>query len=415
MPLVFVHGVNVRRDQKYERETRQRNENFARILFPLLGRELQPDSILNPFWGDLATGVGTPYIPAPPQWMLAKLTRRLVAANGSLLHLARQRPMHEVFEVMVATSMENVTTDREAEEVSRLGLLLLRFGRKFEGTKQREWLEGVNSEEEFVSKLEQEIDKEQKLDGNCKPSKYFHSSVSWIKQRYSLRQQQTRTLLLKGREGVLGKVDKIRKRTRKHAKILATVTRTAATNVAATTFTQPLRKLFHERMYFFIGDAFLYFGQRGTASAPGPIVQRLSQAMAEARSRTTSADPEVVVIAHSMGGNIVCDYVSQFDTESSIDLLITVGSQFSLFADLSMFPGLGIDKPFRKPACVKRWINVYDDNDFFAFAAQPLFDGIEDLHYASGRLGMTTHADCFKFISLYEHIAQAVLSTDCAY
>lgn len=79
------------------------------------------------------------------------------------------------------------------------------------------------------------------------------------------------------------------------------------------------------------------------------------------------------------------------------------------FADLSMFPGLGNDRPFCKPPGVRRWINVYDSNDVFAFAAQPLFSSVEDRPYASGKMGVTTHADCFKFISLYEHIARAII------
>jgi hypothetical protein len=74
-----------------------------------------------------------------------------------------------------------------------------------------------------------------------------------------------------------------------------------------------------------------------------------------------------------------------------------------------MFPGLDSrHRPIAKPANVERWINVYDMNDIFGFTAQPMFEDIEDLEFASGRLGMATHADCFKFVSLYEHLAKAV-------
>jgi hypothetical protein len=124
----------------------------------------------------------------------------------------------------------------------------------------------------------------------------------------------------------------------------------------------------------------------------------------------TAEDPELYVVAHSMGGNIICDLVTLFEPQTSIDCLITVGSQFPLFADLQMFPALGSSRPFQKPENVKRWINIFDMNDVFGFAAEPLFEGVEDLHYASGRMGVTTHADCFKFISLYEKMAQAVQS-----
>jgi len=88
-----------------------------------------------------------------------------------------------------------------------------------------------------------------------------------------------------------------------------------------------------------------------------------------------------------------------------------VAAQFPLFADLHMFPGLDThQRPIAKPRNVKRWINVYDMNDIFGFTAQPMFDDIADLEFASGRLGIATHADCFKFVSLYEHLAKAVQS-----
>jgi hypothetical protein len=36
-----------------------------------------------------------------------------------------------------------------------------------------------------------------------------------------------------------------------------------------------------------------------------------------------------------------------------------------------------------------------------------MFDGIEDCEYASGRLGVATHADYFKFFSFYRCLATA--------
>jgi len=410
MPLVFIHGVNVRMDDRYLRETNQRNENFAKILFPLLGREIKAEHILNPFWGDLATNSGSPFIPPDPQWMITKLTQRLTSGSGSLLHLARRRPMKEVCDVMAAASMESQQEQHQFEEVSQLGLSLIKFSNQFDSMEeQNDWLGNIKSDEEFLAKLEAELERQEKHSTfKQRHLQHLHNSADWLKQRYSLRREQAKTGLMKARERLRQDVARVRQRTKAHVKAVATVTRTAASEVSATALTQPMRKLFHERMFFFIGDAFSYFGQRGTPEAPGAVIARVSQAVSQARSMVTAADPELIVIAHSMGGNIICDFVSYFERETPIDLLITVGSQFPLFADLQMFPGLGTTKPFPKPDSVKRWVNIYDMNDVFAFAAQPLFEKIEDHHYASGRIGTTTHADCFKFISLYEHMAQAI-------
>jgi predicted alpha/beta hydrolase family esterase len=410
MPLVFVHGVNVRMDERYRRETHQRNQNFAKILFPLLGREIQAEHILNPFWGDLATNSGSPFIPPDPQWMIAKLTQRLTSGSGSLLRLARRHPMKEVCDVMVAASMESQEDGHQFEEVSQLGLSLIKFSNQFDSLEeQNDWLGNISSDEEFLAKLDTELKRQGKQSSfKQRQLQHLHESAQWLKERYSLRREQAKTGLMKARERLQDDVALVRQRTKAHVKAVGRITRTAASEVSATALTQPMRRLFHDRMFFFIGDAFSYFGQRGTPEAPGPVIARVSQAVAEARSLVSAKDPELIVIAHSMGGNIVCDLVSHFERDKPIDLLITVGSQFPLFADLQMFPGLGTTKPFKKPDSVKRWVNIYDMNDVFAFAAQPLFENIEDHHYASGRIGTTTHADCFKFISLYEHMAQAV-------
>jgi hypothetical protein len=292
-------------------------------------------------------------------------------------------------------------------------LSLINFSNQFQSLDdQNAWLGDIDSDAEFIARIERELKREQGLRAahmKLTHMKHLTASVDWLKQRYQLRKEQAKSGLGNVRERLREDVSRMRQKTKAHAKAVASITRTAASEVSATTLTQPMRKLFHERMFFFIGDAFAYFGKRGTPDKPGEVITRVSEALSQARQRITPQDPELIVIAHSMGGNVICDIASYFEPDRPVDLLITVGSQFPLFADLQMFPGLGSEKPFQKPECVKRWINVYDMNDMFGFAAQPLFEGISDYHYASGRIGITTHADCFKFVSLYERMAQAVL------
>lgn len=126
------------------------------------------------------------------------------------------------------------------------------------------------------------------------------------------------------------------------------------------------------------------------------------------RARTKD-DDKLIVVAHSMGGIVMCDIASHFQPPIKIDCLITVGSQFPLFADLRMFPGFDQDcLPLPKPDMVKRWVNIIDLNDFLGFAADKLFEGIVDVEYASGKLGVSTHADYFKLPSFYKCMAAAV-------
>src|SRR5687768_14178777 len=65
MPLVFVHGVNVRKGLLYDREVAFRNRNFTEIFYKLLGHEIDENAIFNPYWGDLGAQISadTPFLP----------------------------------------------------------------------------------------------------------------------------------------------------------------------------------------------------------------------------------------------------------------------------------------------------------------------------------------------------------------
>ena len=50
-------------------------------------------------------------------------------------------------------------------------------------------------------------------------------------------------------------------------------------------------------------------------------------------------------------------------------------------------PSLKKPGKVHKPAGVKRWINVFDRADVLSYKSQPVFDGVEDFEYFSGRNG----------------------------
>jgi hypothetical protein len=342
----------------------------------------------------------------------------------SLLGMARSQSIDKVLDLMIATASENQTAHsvEEAEGLSLLGLRAVKFSRRFQTQEDElEWLSNVSTDAELISKIEEELNDE--VGGAGKHSTRIKASLeqmlkagNWMKDQYLHARQAARADLARKRNTIASGLERLRKRARMRVKAVGELRRSATTHITAATFTHPIRHLFHGRLFFFIGDSFLYFGQRGTPQAPGPIVQRILAGIDRAVEGADSKnDSELIVVAHSMGGNIMCDIVSHFRPEQKIDLLITVASQFPLFADLHMFPGLDTHtRPIAKPPNVRRWINVYDMNDVFGFTAQPMFTGVEDVEYASGKFGTTTHADCFKFVSLYEHLAQAVLKGEVA-
>jgi pimeloyl-ACP methyl ester carboxylesterase len=428
MPLVFVHGVNVRLGRVYELEMQQRNQHFLHIFFKLLGRELPAENIFNPYWGDLATNLspGNQFLPALQS---AVAGQRLISHFGdaaseartkcSLITMAKTQPIRDVFDLMIAAAVEDGIADtlEQAEELSKLAYRTVHLSKKFDTfDDQLDWLCGVESDAQFLNKLESELESSDDTHAERKKiAEDMHRAADWIKgqwiEAHESMKSEMKQMGKKVLDHAVADLHRFRANAEHAIKAVGLAGKRTATEISAATITQPIRKLFHERLFLFIGDSFLYFGQRGTPDAPGPIVARVIDTIERARQKIDPInDPELIVVAHSMGGNIVCDIASHFQPDRPIDLLITVGSQFPLFADLRMFPGMnGPTRPIEKPPNVKRWINIYDVNDVFGFAAVPLFSQVEDTEFASGRFGVTTHADCFKFVSLYELMAQTVL------
>jgi len=205
------------------------------------------------------------------------------------------------------------------------------------------------------------------------------------------------------------RINKARKVARGGAKAAIASTRKLTTNVAALAISNPARRIFHAQMSAFIGDSFFYFGSRGERFNPGSVPSICIQAIETAASMRTEEDPDLIVVAHSMGSNIICDILSYFAPSLEVDLVLTVGAQFPLFADLDMFPGFSADeRPIPKPDAALNWINFYDPNDFLGYAASGVFDGIIDVPFSSGRFVVTTHADYFKFVSFFELMVRTV-------
>lgn len=86
-----------------------------------------------------------------------------------------------------------------------------------------------------------------------------------------------------------------------------------------------------------MGDVMGYFAERGTVVAPGPIVERITASLDEAARDAAVRGEPLVVLAHSMGGNIVYDVLSHFRPDIRVDLLVTVGTQVGLFEELKLF------------------------------------------------------------------------------
>jgi hypothetical protein len=161
----------------------------------------------------------------------------------------------------------------------------------------------------------------------------------------------------------------------------------------------------------FLGDVLTYYRQRNAAGVEGSrgIGDKVADVLKEASADRGPRDP-FVLVAHSMGGNIVYDLLTGMlaDAGVTVDLLVTVGSQVAFFEELSLFAPHPPDVPgtaglrLPRPRPVRRWVNVYDLNDLLSFRAEPVFEGVEDYSFRSGRV--RAHGAYFLLPSFYARL-----------
>jgi hypothetical protein len=441
MPLVFIHGVNVREGDEYAQDMELRNRLFADVFYKILGRDVPDSAILSPYWGELApTGSNNnPYLPNLPKINLQGLQerRRRIRAllpeaakkifgktPNPLLALAKSGSMEEMIDLMVSVAHDDMKNeqdkDKKLKSLSKFAYLSTRWRQKFQGRKEQlDWLNSISSDEELLDRLQKETElspAELNLRASVNTREWVRNRLALSKERIAGRIDKLRALRQTSREKIRARlelsrtrINKARKVARGGAKATVATARKLTSNVAALAISNPARKIFHAQMSAFIGDSFFYFGSRGERFEPGSVPALCIQAIEDAAAMRTPEDPDLIVVAHSMGSNIICDIVSYFAPSLEIDLVLTVGAQFPLFADLDMFPGFAADeRPIPKPPAAVNWINFYDPNDFLGYSAEGVFDGIVDVPFSSGRFGVTTHADYFKFVSFFELMAHTV-------
>ena len=190
----------------------------------------------------------------------------------------------------------------------------------------------------------------------------------------------------------------------------------------------------------FLGDIFTYLDKRGTPEEPGEITKTLLYALSKAHKHQQQKNNQekLIVISHSMGGQLVYDVVSyflpqmsnlpentQFTTKEGesftikdikdirIDFWCAAASQVGLFEEMKLFPANS-----KKPASPKIafpddkylniWWNLWDDNDYLSFTAEPFFEEVFDDLYDSGKPASKAHTAHFEQEDFYNELASVL-------
>jgi hypothetical protein len=407
MPIVFVHGVRTRPGKDWEREGRIRKSLLQGFALKGLVPDPKATYYDEPLWGDLA---------AAPRWGNASLPRGNdyeafdldddpdaaiavalieagvepipgVAKDRQLLQQARRaaaarkagdevrRPLEELLDSIFAVAAA-ASTDEQLAELAEFGTRAAEYARR---SPSPSWLADAKSDVHllnlFVDAVEDEPVAEPLDDA---PSEY----ESFGGDAASRLVEAVRRV-----GGVSGRM-------------------------AGRALTAVKRAKAHEASAMFLGDVVVYLNERGTDEEPGKIVSKVGDAIACAHAaKQDPADPRLVVIAHSMGGNIVYDLLTHFRPELEVDVLVTVGSQVAFFEELAQFRSSPTDPPadpanerIKRPDNVKHWINIFDLNDVLGFAASGVYDGVEDYAYSTGEGAIKAHGAYLMLPSFHRRL-----------
>jgi hypothetical protein len=185
---------------------------------------------------------------------------------------------------------------------------------------------------------------------------------------------------------------------------------------AVSTVFAEMRPTVNEFIAYFIGDVLAYLHERGGASGPpGVVPRRVLDELAQAHARKQQFGEKIVVVTHSMGGQLLYDALTFFAPAEpalaglEVDHWISCGAQVSLFAELALFRGQPTDvappRRLPRPASVKAWTNFYDRNDLVGFVMEPVFEGVTDTEYDTGYGLAFAHTGYLARPSFFEAVA----------
>jgi hypothetical protein len=169
----------------------------------------------------------------------------------------------------------------------------------------------------------------------------------------------------------------------------------------------------------FFGDIFAYLARRGDADSPGPIVTDFLDVLMQA-SRAQPEEP-LIVLSHSMGGQIVYDCVTYYIprikkySKLKVDFWSATGSQVPLFEEMKLFKVS--DASIRAPSKVDvprmhlgYWHNVWDPNDLLSYTAEPIFHDVYDEKFESHLPIHTAHFGYLVSPDFYSRLAKKVVA-----
>jgi pimeloyl-ACP methyl ester carboxylesterase len=413
MPLVFVHGVNVRAEDDpdfFDASVRARDALFRTIALREVLSAPNEAKIFNPYWGDLGAAFAWNYAALPPpsseafgpseealELLLDAADDGLVPGADVLLQEARRGSLMEAADLLWATAATNVHgfDDSTAASWAAAGATAASYSRQ---NPRPPWLDDVANDREFVIRLLNEIEDWSPAGAAATPPSPGRTEAFGVNPLAPFAKGAAFI-----QKGFTSLGDAVGRR-------------------AGAVLINSKREELHRQLTRFFGDVFVYLDSRGTAAQPGPIVTRILRDIDDAdglRNRSGTQDRKLYIVGHSMGGVIAYDILTHFRPHLAVEALVTVGSQVAVFEEMKLFvqsnPAVpqnpALDR-IRRPDNVSCWINVFDAQDMLSFATEGVFSGTRDFSFSTGKPLLAAHSSYFTQPSFHERLADR-LGSDC--
>jgi hypothetical protein len=384
MPLVFVHGVNVRYvPNPVPQQITTRDGLFRQYALPDVVRDPAGATILNPYWGDNGASFAWNHASLPkekfePFGAGGSVFEDLLhesasgvqapAQNQILVTIARESMVRAV-DVLWAAGAYTDSGEQVAADMAASAQRAMDYAR---ANPNPAWLNNVQNDDQFVDQL-----------------------LNAIRPPAAAGPQAF------GGQGLWN-----------HFTSAVSDLGNAAAAFVLNPAARAVRPYVHHAVSVFIGDVFAYLSSRDKPNN-GPIVTEIQGAFERAAAAKSAKDDMLIVVAHSMGGNISYDILTSFAPGIEVDLLLTVGSQVGLFEELKLFKvsDRNIKTPVkvRRPPNVKRWINVIDPSDPLGYAVADIFDDTIDTSFDSEVPVWGAHTSYFVRPVFHERLRARIL------
>ncbi len=423
MPIVFVHGVGARDEKGFE----SIREFLQRYIAPAISKAEGPVPIHHGYWGDLAShfawdGASQPKGPILGQGgtiesidiranKLASVSKQLSNLPGGNVSSG---PLIAAGPAMATNAQSVRLKDLSTADLSNLCASVLANESASSFSSEKERALAIIAADEVAHDPGTAL--ALALCGDTKSE--LTALESRIRQRYNEYKAKQSDAL--AGQGFTQWLDDL---TPRLSETLSRVTDTPGYVVSrlAAECRTPLNSFITN----FIGDVFCYLNNRGNSEAIGDIPNRILNVLKSAHSDSVQRNNEpIIVLTHSMGGQIVYDLVTHFLPKCAqfkdikIDFWCATASQVGLFEELKLFiekePSCslkaGKHAPFPPKANLGHWFNVWDFNDFVSYTGKPIFDGIDDESYDSGMFLLQAHGGYLARPSFYQRLATKIES-----